>query len=344
MVGRPPRPGRTAKPTLVGQSRRAASFIAVVAVAVVLPTLGLNTLWQGILLQVVFNACAALGLTLLFGFAGQLSVAQSVFFACGAYAMGILGWKTGVSPWLGLPLGIVVAMALAAIVGYPVLRLRGLYLAMATLGLNVIAVAFATQETGLTGGAIGIQEVKPLSLFGHDLTTPKNLYYLALASFVVLFLLAFRLVRSPVGSMLTALRHDERAASLTGINTGLLKTKVFVLAAAFGAVGGFWYVSYLLYASPDDFGIQPSFLFLIMVVIGGTRSLVGSILGAAFIVVLPQLFPTQPRAQEFIFAISFLLVALFAPRGLAGIGSDLFTLGKRTVSRRAGTGDAQRQP
>jgi branched-chain amino acid transport system permease protein len=279
-------------------------------------------------------------MTLLFGFAGQLSVAQSVFFGCGAYAMGILGWKTGLSPWLGLPAGIAIAMALAAVVGYPVLRLRGLYLAMATLGLNVVAVAFATQDTGLTGGAIGIQEVKPLSLFGHDLFGPKDLYYLALASFVLLFVLAYRLVRSPVGLMLTALRHDERAASLSGIHTGLLKTKVFVLAAAFAAVGGFWYVSSLLYASPDNFGIQPSFLFLIMVVIGGTRSLLGAILGAAFIVVLPQLIPTQPRAQEFIFAISFLLVALFAPRGLAGIGSDVVTLAKRAVRRRAPAGEA----
>lgn len=309
--------------------------MAVVVVAALLPNLGLDATWQGLLLQIAYNACAALGLTLLFGFAGQLSVAQSVFFGIGTYAMGILGWKTGVNPWVGLPLGILLSLLVAMVVGFPVLRLRGLYLAMATLALNVIAVAFATQQSGLTGGEIGIQNVKPLSFLGHQLFDAKDLYYFALASFVILYLLSRRLIRSPVGTMLTALRHDERAASLTGINTGLLKTKVFATAAAFAAVGGFWYVAYIGYASPDDFGIQPSFLFLIMVVVGGMRSLIGAVLGAAFIVVVPQLVPNSPKAQEFIFAIAFLLIALFAPRGISGVGSDCWKFARRRIRRPA---------
>lgn len=320
------------KATSAAWPRRASVFAVVVAVAAV-PSLGLSTVWQGLLLQIAFNACAALGMTLLFGFAGQLSVAQSVFFACGAYSMGYLGWKTGLSGWLGLPLGIAIAMVLAAVVGYPVLRLRGLYLALATLGLNVIAVVFATQQVPLTGGPVGIQTIRPLSLFGHDLYDPKALYYLTLVSFLVLYLLAYRLIHSPVGAMLIALRHDERAASLTGVSTGLLKTKVFMLSAGFAAVGGFWYVANLLYMSPDSFGIQPSFLFLIMVVVGGTRSLVGSVFGAAFIVLIPQLVVSSPRAQEFIFAVAFLLVALFAPQGVAGIGTGIGQLVWRQVRR-----------
>ena len=308
---------------------RPSFFVGAVALAAAAPSLGLSRVWEGILLQIVISACAALGMTLLFGFAGQLSIAAAVFWGCGAYAMGIIGSKTSWSPWWGLPVGIVVAMVLAGIVGYPVLRLQGVYLAMATMGLNIAAVVVAVERSDLTGGAIGLYGVEPLSFFGRTLFEPKDLYYLALASFVVLFLLAYRLVRSPVGLMLTALRHNERSASLSGIHTSLLKTKAFMVSAAFAAVGGFWLAAQLLFASPETFGIVQSFLFLIMVVIGGTRSLVGALLGAAFIVVLPQIIPEHPHEQELIFAIAFLMVAVFAPRGLAGIGVDVWNFIRR---------------
>jgi branched-chain amino acid transport system permease protein len=316
---------------------RPSLFLGAVAIAALLPSLGVNTVWEGILLQIVINACAALGMTLLFGFAGQLSIAQAVFVGCGAYAVGIVGAKTAWSPWWGLPIGIAVAMLLAVVVGYPVLRLHGVYLAMATMGLNIAAVVVVVEQIEFTGGASGLYGVEPLHFFGKTLFEPKDIYYLALASFAILFLLAHRLVKSPVGLMLTALRHNERSASLSGIHTSLLKTKVFMVSAAFAAVGGFWLASQLLFVSPESFGIVSSFLFLIMVVIGGTRSLTGAVLGAAFIVVLPQIIPEHPHEQELIFALAFLFVAMFAPRGLVGMAQDAWNL-----IRRAGRGQSAR--
>jgi branched-chain amino acid transport system permease protein len=250
--------------------------------------------------------------------------------------MGIIGVHTGLSPWWGLPVGIAVAMMLAAVVGYPVLRLHGLYLAMATMALNIAAVVVVVEESDLTGGSIGLTGVKPLNFFGRDLFQPKDLYYVALASFVVLFVLAHRLTQSPIGKMLAALRHDERAAALAGIHVSLLKTKVFVTSAAFAAVSGFFLASFLLYVPVESFSLVPSLYFLVMVVVGGLRSLTGAVLGAAFITVLPQVVPDRPREQQFIFALSFLLVTVFAPRGLAGIVQSAWKLIRRTATRGRG--------
>jgi branched-chain amino acid transport system permease protein len=328
---------------LVERLTRPAAFLAVVALAALLPSMGVTQVWEGILLQIVINACGALGMTLLFGFAGQLSIAQAAFAGAGAYSMGIMSVKTGLSPWLGLPVGIAVAMILAAVIGYPVLRLHGLYLAIATMALNIGAIVVVIEEKELTGGAIGLLGVEPLDFFGHELFDAKDLYYLALASFVVLFLLAHRLTRSPVGTMLAALRHDERAAALSGIHISLLKTKVFVLSAAFAAVSGFWLAAYLHYVPHESFSLVPSLLFLIMVVIGGLRSLTGAALGAAFITILPQIVPDRPREQQFIFALAFLLVTVFAPRGLVGIAQDLWRIGRGLLSGRRGGPAAEAQ-
>jgi branched-chain amino acid transport system permease protein len=309
-------------------------FVGCLGFAVLLPNL-VDTVWQGILLQIAINACAALGMTLIFGFAGQLAVAQAVFFACGAYSVALLTSKTSISGWWALPIGIAAA-GLLALAFHPVLRLQSVYLAMATLALNIAMIAILTQ-TAFFGAAIGIVNVKPLVFFGRDLFQPRDLYYFALASFSVLFVLAYRLITSPVGLMLAALRHDERAASLSGIHTPRLKTKVFAVSAMFGAVGGFWFTSYLFLAQPESFGIVPSFLFLIMVVIGGMRSLPGAVLGAAFIVVIPQLMPSLPRQQQFVFACTFLLVAMFAPQGLAGLVGQLWRFVRdRATGRAAG--------
>jgi branched-chain amino acid transport system permease protein len=298
---------------------RALLFLSAVVLAAAVPNLGFGKVWEGIALQIVINASGALGLTLLFGFAGQISLAQATFVGAGAYATGIISTKYGWSPWLGLPSGIAVSMLLAAIVGYPVLRLAGLYLAMATAALNIGLIVIVIENASFTGGSNGLAGLEPLNFFGKSLVEPRDIYYLALAGFVILFLLAYRLTRSPIGAMLAALRHDQRAAGLAGIPVPMLKTKIFVLSAAFAAAAGFFLAEYLLYVPTESFAIFPSLYFLIMVVVGGVRSLTGAVIGAAFITVLPQLFPEHARAQQFTFAIAFLLITMFVPNGIVGV-------------------------
>jgi branched-chain amino acid transport system permease protein len=222
------------------------------------------------------------------------------------------------SGW-GLPVGIVVAAVVAVLIGAPVLRLEGLYLAMATTALNIVMIVVAEQLTAITGGPFGLAGLHPLTFFGWDLINVSHFYYVVLAAFLVLYLLAHRLIHSPVGVMLAALRHDPRAAALAGVPVPVLKVKIFAISAAFAAVGGFFLAEYLLLASPEQYSIIPSLYFLLMVVVGGMRSLPGAVIGAAFVTVVPQLMPSLPREQQILFALSYLVIVVFLPEGLSGI-------------------------
>lgn len=291
---------------------------AALALAALVPVLVTDQAWLGVAVLVLVNSCATLGLTLLFGFAGQISLAQAAFFGIGAYAPGIAAVELGVSPWLGLPGGVLLAAAVAYVVGRPVLRLEGVYLAIATAALTIIFVVLVEQLEPITGGTFGLTGVEPLAAFGVDFIDPENLYYVVLAALLVLLLFAHRLVRSPLGKMFAAIGHDARGAGLAGIPVAPLKVKTFALSAAFAAVGGFFLTASLLVVTPGSFDIMPSVFFLVMVVVGGIRSLPGAILGSAFVSVVPQLLPDHPRAQEIVFAVAFMVVLMFLPDGLAG--------------------------
>jgi branched-chain amino acid transport system permease protein len=303
---------------------RSGFVLAIVVLAALLPTLVTAPVWRSIAVQIAINACVALGMTLLFGFAGQISLAQAAFMGIGAFAPAILAIKHGMSPWWGLPVGIVIAAVLAAVIGAPVLRLEGLYLAMATTALNIVMVVVAEQLTAITGGPFGLAGLHPLSFFGLDLINVSNFYYVVLTVLMILYLLAYRLLNSPIGVMLAALRHDPRAAALAGVPVPVLKVKVFAMSAAYAAVGGFFLAEYLLLASPEQYTIIASLYFLLMVVVGGTKSLPGAIIGAAFVTVMPQLMPGLPREQQIVFAVAYLIIVVLLPDGIAGIISSVW--------------------
>jgi branched-chain amino acid transport system permease protein len=287
---------------------------------------------MGIALQTAIYAGPAVGAMILLGWTGHISLAQGTFMAVGAYSTALVSARYDLSPWLGLPIGIVVAAVFAAIIGFPVLRLQGLYIVMATAALNIGVIVIITESRGYLGGSLGLPGLAPLRLFGRDLYEPDQQYYLVLTVLLVMCLLSHLLLRSPIGAMFTALRHDQTAAALVGIPVWTLKVRAFVLSAIFAAVGGFFFAEYLLFVTTDSFGALPSLNLLVMVVIGGLRSIPGAILGAAFVTIVPQLIPNQPAAQELIFAGTFLLVTMFLPSGLAGA----VQLGARWLGERFG--------
>jgi branched-chain amino acid transport system permease protein len=301
------RPGRL-RPGIIG---------LVLLVALVLTiTIGSSS-WQTTALSIVINACAALGVVVLFGFAGQISLAGGAFIGVGLYAPAVLSRSLGWSPWVGLPVGIVLAMLIAALVGYPVLKLEGLYLAMATAALNVIF-GVVVGSIPLTNATYGIAGIPPLNLFGLALDNPVSLLITVVIALVILMLLTFSLIRSPMRLLFAALHHNPQAAQLAGINAHTLKIKTFVLSSAYTAVAGFFIAESLAFASPDQVGLDSSLLFIVMAVIGGVRSPIGALIGAAFVTILTGLLPQSPQTQLFIYAVGFLLVVMFLPDGLAG--------------------------
>jgi branched-chain amino acid transport system permease protein len=322
---------RTSAVSPAGPWVRRGALLALAVVLVLVPRLGLGTVWMGIVVQIGIYACPAIGAMVLLGWTGQISLAQATFMGVAAYATALVSVHYLHSPWWGLPTGMLVSAAFATIIGFPVLRLQGLYLVMATAALNIGAVVLVLQNESYLGGAQGLAGVAPLNLFGTDLFEPEQQYYVVLVAVVLIGVLTRSLVRSPVGAMFAAMRHDQTAAGLTGIPVWTLKVKTFILSAVWAAVGGFLLVEYLTLATTDSYSTLPSLNLLVMVVIGGMRSVPGAVLGAAFVIVVPQLIPSQPAAQELIFAGAFLLVTMLVPTGLAGA---LGAAGRFLASRR----------
>jgi branched-chain amino acid transport system permease protein len=307
-------------------------------------------------------AIVAIGLSLLMGFAGQISLGQGAFYALGAYTAGILTAgvdpddrlvdpEAGIDPLLALAAAPVLTGIVAAAVGVPLLRLRGHYLAFATLALHLILLAVLFAEDRFTGGQDpGLIITKPLDVGGHTLTG-EELAAVIWGVVLVALLVGLNLVGSRAGRALQAISTSERAAAAVGINVASYKLRLFVLAAALAGLAGGLYAFRLQFLSPDAFPLIMSIEFVVMVTVGGLGSIYGAVFGAVAITWLQQELqdlgtrsellgfdlPTQaPQVFRFgVFALILIVVMLFFPRGvLPGLG-DLY----RRIRRRSGRGE-----
>ena len=303
-------------------------------------------------------AIVAIGLSLLMGFAGQISLGQGAFYALGAYTAGILTAgidpddrlldpEAGIDPLLALAFAPLVTAVVAALVGVPLLRLRGHYLAFATLALHLILLAVLFAEDRFTGGQDpGLIIIKPLDVRGHTLTG-EELAAVIWGLVLVALLVALNLVGSRAGRALQAISTSERAAAAVGVNVASYKLRLFVLAAALAGLAGGLYAFRLQFLSPDAFPLIMSIEFVVMVTVGGLGSIYGAVFGAIAIIWMQQELqdlgtrpdllgfdlPTQaPQVFRFgVFALILIIVMLFFPRGvLPGLG-DAF----RRVRRRS---------
>lgn len=298
--------------------------VVVLAVAYAVP----SSYVLGMLVFVALNGLAALGLSLVMGFAGQVSLGQAAFFAIGAYTSGLLSKDLGWHPWLGVAAAIVAGVVAAVAIGLPVFRLSGLLLAMATLGFGVIVYYVLNNWAAVTGGPSGLTGIPPLSVGGVALDTDARV--LPLVAFVLLLALglAGNLVDSRVGRALRAIHGSESAAAATGIDVMRLKLAVFATAGGLTALAGALYAHYVRFISPSPFGIGYSIELVVMVVLGGMASPAGAVLGAGTVVVLvealrtlvPALGASHGAAEYEIVLFGLVLMAfmIFLPGGLAG--------------------------
>lgn len=266
------------------------------------------------------------GLMLLVGFTGQISLGHAAFLAVGAYTEALLQAK-GVPFLISLPTAALFSAAVGVIVGLPALRLKGIYLAIATIAFNVIVEEIITRWESLTGGNSGLQ-VKDVVLLGQSVESPTAFYYLCLAITVICCLLMINLLRSPTGRAFVAIRDSEISASCMGVNLAKYKTMSFALSAALTGIAGALYAHKLAFISPEQFNLFVSIEMVTIVILGGIGSLHGAVLGAAFIILLPQgiaiakdwLPPgTAPTGlQAVIFGIVLIAFIIFEPLGLYG--------------------------
>jgi branched-chain amino acid transport system permease protein len=264
------------------------------------------------------------GLNLLLGYAGQISLGHAAFFGLGAYASGILTATCGVDPWLAMAAGLTLSGLAALLIGIPALKLRGYYLAMATLGFGIIVYIILNEAHALTGGPSGLSGIPALSLAGFPLNTPRRLYLLIWIILGIILALSVNLVNSRSGRALRALHDSEEAAQSLGVNTGRLKLKIFVWSALYASLAGSLYAHTLNFIAPASFGFMFSIKLVTMVVLGGMASIWGSLLGAGALTVLPELLTVFQDFEMAIFGAILIVVMIFLPRGLVRGLLDLY--------------------
>jgi len=264
---------------------------------------------------VYINAIAVIGLDLLMGYAGQVSLGHAGFFAIGAYAVTLGPGALALPVWLSLPAGALFSGLVAFVVGQPILKLRGYYLAVATLGLGLLIWMFFNNQSELTGGPNGMQ-VPRLVLFGWRAVGPFTWYWISGLTLVVGAWIALNLIDSPSGRAFRAIHDSEIASRVLGVDIARYKLLVFVLSAVYAAVAGSYFSLFDGFVTPDAAGFLRSIEFVVMAVLGGLGSILGSIVGAAFLVVLPQALTVFHEYEEIALGLIMIVFMIFLPGGI----------------------------
>lgn len=290
-------------------------LIALALIVALVPLIAPSSFHLRVAAQVWIFALAALGLTILMGYAGQVSLGHAGFLGIGAYAVAIGPAKFGIDPLASLVLGAVLSGLVAYVVGRPILKLRGYYLAIATLGFGVIVALVLHSETDLTGGPDGMA-VPRLSIFGWRVSGALNWYWVTAGALLVGALIALNIAASPSGRALRALHDSEVAASGAGIDVGAIKLAAFVAAAVYAAVAGGLLASMNGLITPEAASFSHSIELVAMVIIGGLGSVFGTVVGAAFLVVLPQVLTAFQEYEQALLGLLIMVFMIFLPHGI----------------------------
>jgi branched-chain amino acid transport system permease protein len=285
------------------------------AVLLALPLLLPNTYYFDIANRMAINAIIVLGLNLLIGFAGQISLGHAGFFGIGAYASAVLTTHFSWPPIAALCAGAAGAALLAAAIAPPIFRLRGHYLAMATLGLGIVISIVLKNEAGYTGGPDGMS-VPAMSAFGWEIFGERQWYWLFAGILLFSVWACQNLIDSPFGRALRALHGSEVASQVVGVNVARYKVTIFVLSAFFASIMGSLTAHYVGFITPDSAEFSHSIELVTMVVVGGMASVFGSVVGAVLLTALPQALTTFEGWETVAFGAILMLSMIFLPKGL----------------------------
>jgi branched-chain amino acid transport system permease protein len=287
------------------------------AVIIILLPLFVESKYYFIVLNVIgLNTIVVVGLNLLIGFAGQISLGHAAFYGLGSYFSGVLTVNYGFPLWPAMLVGMLATGAVAYLIGYPSLKLRGHYLVMATLGFGIIINILMGELEQFTGGHDGLMGIPPLTMGGLTFDNDLKNFYL-IWTFVFLFMLAARnLLNSRVGRALRAISGSEVAANSLGVNTADYKVKVFVLSAMFASISGSLYAHYITFISPSSYDFYYSIQVVTMVIVGGMGSLWGSLLGAGVLTCISEALHVAKQYHIIAYGVFLCLVLVFLPEGI----------------------------
>jgi len=321
-------------------SRRFWLIMAAIVIGL-LPMIFSDSYWRTNLIVCAINVLLAVGLDFVLGYAGQLNLGQSAFYGIGAYVSTLMIMKLGMPFWLAFACGVLVAGLAGMLLSIFAVRLRGHYLAIASLGFAVITYQILLNWISLTQGPLGIYAIPPPpplripGLPAIEFNNLANLFYLTAGFALLTYMLLDQLVRSPIGETLTAIREDEISAASLGINCQKWKVLAFAISSAVAGAAGCFYAGFVGTLVPDAFFITESFTILAMVIVGGMGTLIGPVLGAILLTVLPELLRGIGDLRLIVYGVLVTLVVLFMPGGMVQAGQCIAA----RLRQRAAAGD-----
>lgn len=312
-------------------------FLLLAAVVLTIPVAFHEGYLLNVLIFVGIHTMLALSLNLLLGYAGQISLGHAGFFGLGAYISGVLTATHGVNPWLAMLIAASIVTVLAFVIGFPILKLKGHYLAMATLGMGIIIYILFNEAVDTTGGPSGLSGIPNLSLGGITFDTDLKNYYLIWTITLISMGLTLNLVHSRIGRALRAIHDSEVAARVMGVNARLLKVQIFALSAGISAVAGSLYAHTMTFVAPASFGFNFSVELVTMVIIGGLASIYGSLLGAALLTVLPEMLRAFQDYDIIVYGLLLIVITMYMPGGLVkGVPAAFNAVRAKLLGRRSG--------
>ncbi|MCG2722133.1 MAG: branched-chain amino acid ABC transporter permease [Thermodesulfovibrionales bacterium] len=296
------------------------SLLVLIFLVVLLPAISGNTYTLTVGIFSGINALVAIGLCILMGYAGQVSLGQAGFYGIGAYISSVLSLHAGFPVVISIICGMIVAAFAAVILAVPALRLKGHYLAVATLGFGEI-IYIILNEWG-PGGPSGFGDIPHFGFLGYAIDSTKGYFYLIWGIVAIVMFFSINLIQSRTGRALRAIHDSELACNAMGLNVAGIKIKVFILSAVYASLAGSLYAHYVTFISPSSFSLFYSILVLMMVIVGGMTNLWGAIVGAVVITVLPELLRKFEELDVLVYGLILTLSLLFFRKGLVPILID----------------------
>lgn len=293
--------------------------VLLVAILLIFPVVDKNTYHQLAMAQTLVNIIVVLGLNFITGLTGQMNLGTAGIMALGAYSGQLMVQKLGMPTILTIPVAIVMGVLIGYALGWPSLRLKGVYLSLTTIGFGEIVRLVITNWADFTGGTTGIQNIPSLNLFGLELDKTWKLAIFLVIVCALLVFTAYRIVASKYGRVFKAIRDNIEAVEACGIDVSSLKIKAFTSAAIFGCIGGCFYGFLMAYLNPTQFTQDLSANYLLMMMFGGIGSVPGCVVGATAVTLLPEVLRFTEEYYWLIFGIITLLFVIFLPYGFISL-------------------------
>lgn len=310
--------------------------VLLMALLTLVPFVYKTDYYISLMIQVGIYVIMVLGLNIILGLAGQMSLAMAAFWGIGAYTSALLTTGLHINFWLAFPLSGLMAAVFGVLLGIPSLKVKGHYLAMVTIGFGEITRLVLMNYASLTGGPNGISNIPNVAIGGLVLSTPSKYYYLVLAVVFLAVLFFFRLRKSKVGRAFIAIRDNETIAKTMGINTTFYKVLAFCMSAFWAGIAGSLYAHFFSYINPSTFIFGESVKMLCMLFIGGSGTLAGPIVGSLLLVMLPEWVRFMKDFYMTFYGAGVALMMIFMPTGIVGLYNLIMVRLKKKSSKESG--------